>query len=76
MTNDDILNVVAEALQKEEGTVTIDDNQNTVEEWDSLGHLSIIAVVNATFGVSLDNPNFKTIRELIDSLKRLGVLDE
>jgi len=75
----DFLNAVCNALNREPGTLTLDDTPDTVEEWDSVGHLSIISTIDSALGVSPDTEelrSFTSIRELVDILKKKGALED
>lgn len=78
MTTSDFLDAVCDALRRPPGTLMLDDTPQTVEEWDSVGHLSIIATVDAELGVETDTPElqmFSSLRQLVDALKAKGVLE-
>ena len=78
MKTAEFLNVLCESLNREPGSLKLDDTTDTVEEWDSVGHLSIISAVDQ-LGVPVDNEdmqNFASIRELVDKLKQKGVLED
>tara|TARA_A100001015_G_C14912422_1_gene681007 strand:- start:444 stop:677 length:234 start_codon:yes stop_codon:yes gene_type:complete len=42
ITEERLIEIVTEALDLDEGTVTIETQAGDVAEWDSLGHLSIL----------------------------------
>jgi len=48
------LEVVEEALGMAEGSTTEESRIVDLEEWDSVGALSVIALLDEEFGVSLD----------------------
>lgn len=54
MSTKRFLEVVEEALGMSEGTTTEEDKIIDLEEWDSVGALSVIALLDEEFGVSLD----------------------
>ena len=41
-TEEEVLEIIEEALELEKGTININSNPNNVSEWDSLGHLNIL----------------------------------
>ena len=56
--------------------VTDDLTYNTIEEWDSVGHMVVVADIESTFDVMLDTDdilNMSSVREAASILKRLGV---
>lgn len=79
MTTATFLAKVSESLNVETSEVSRDTTPDTLAEWDSLGHLDILSVVDEELGVPIDDPqiqNFKSIGELIDLLTERGVLSE
>jgi acyl carrier protein len=47
-----VVEICRQAL--EDPTVTLDSTTATVRSWDSLGHMNLIAALEAAFGVELD----------------------
>jgi acyl carrier protein len=45
---------IEEALRAEPGSVAMTDDFQNLEGWDSIGALSVIAVIDEQFGVTLD----------------------
>jgi acyl carrier protein len=79
MKTRDFLNKVCASLNRAPDSLTLDDTMQTVPEWDSLGHLSIIAVMDYVLHVKTtdsDLRGFSSIRELVEALKRRNVLEE
>ncbi len=73
VSNEDVVALVAEALEcsKEE----LNENSRFREHgaWDSLAHLSTLALVDETFGVVLRGADFqeiKTVAELADYVRK------
>lgn len=54
MSTKRFLEVVEEALGMTEGKASESDRLIDLEEWDSVGALSVIALLDEEFGVSLD----------------------
>lgn len=52
--NDKLIQSFAETLQIEPARVTDDLSYNAIAEWDSVGHMALIAALEETFGVMLD----------------------
>ena len=68
----EFLDAIAGSLQRDPGSISLEDTPESVEEWDSVGHLSILATSESELGVSPDTEelmSFTSIRELIDVLK-------
>ena len=74
MELDKFLALVGETLDYE-GTIGIEDNVSAIEVWDSLGILSIVAMLDE-MGFSIDLDQFekiKTIRQFVDIV---GIVDD
>ncbi len=73
------LDALAEALSREAGSVSLDDTPDTLEEWDSMGHLTILSTIESELGIAPDTEelmNFTSIRQLVDVLKARGALED
>lgn len=78
MNTDEFLDMICKALEIEEGSITLDDDVDTIEEWDSLGHLSIIEALDS-LGIDTsqeENRNFDTIAKLVELVRKEGVLKD
>jgi acyl carrier protein len=78
MKIEEFLNVVCSALDLEPNSLSMDDSPQTVEEWDSVGHLSIIACIEEELGVAIDEvemQNFESVQQLVDRLIVRGKLE-
>lgn len=72
------LDTVGEALGLDQRSLSLDDTPETVEEWDSLGHLVIISVLESELHVDTNTEEFQvfaSIRELVETLKDKGLLE-
>ena len=79
MKTEEFLNALCDVLGREPNTLSLDDTPESVESWDSLGHLSIIGVVDEELGVSVADQemrDFKSIRELVDRLRARNALED
>ena len=78
MKEQDIYNVIAEALGLKAGSVSVDDGADTIQEWDSLGFLSILSALEHKFGSKVaaidDLAKVKSVREIVDIFKREGII--
>ena len=73
------LDLVCEALGVPANSLTLDDSPQTVPQWDSLGHLVIIATMERDLGVAPHDAslhNFTSIRQLVERLKALHALED
>lgn len=49
---------------------------NSIEQWDSVGHMTLVAGIESAFDVMLDTDdilNLSSVREAVTILRRLGV---
>lgn len=78
MKDSDVCDVVAEALGLEAGVVGINDGTNTIQEWDSLGFLSILSALENRYGSRVaaidDLASVKSVKEIIGIFKREGIV--
>ena len=77
MTTEEFLNILCDALGRSPNSLTLADTPQSVKQWDSIGHLSIISVLHETFEISGDQRDlrtFESIGELVDRLKTRGLL--
>ncbi|MBU0605760.1 MAG: acyl carrier protein [Candidatus Omnitrophica bacterium] len=78
MKENDICNVVAEALGLKPGNVSVNDGTETLREWDSLGFLSILGALENKFGAQVaaidDLASVKSVKEIIDIFKKEGII--
>lgn len=68
-----IQELIAEALDIELDEVRPDSSSETLEAWDSLGHLRVILAVEAAFLVRFptkDIPNLTSVQALVDGVAR------
>lgn len=79
MRTNEFLDAICHGLNRELGSLTLDATDETVEEWDSMGHLTIISIVESKLNVSLEAEGrqvFTSLRELADFLKAKGALED
>jgi acyl carrier protein len=75
----EFLNLVCEALGLPPRSLSLDATPQTVPQWDSIGHLSIIAIADERLGVrtnDADLHNFTSIGQLVERLKARNVLED
>lgn len=73
--NDRLRQALAEALRIPSDTINTDDSSETLEAWDSLGHLDVILAVEQEFGVHFltdEIPQMTSIGDLEAALVRKG----
>ncbi len=62
-----------DALEIESKEVEPGDNFRDYDEWDSLGQLSLIAMLDDEYGVEIESDDFKklvTVQDLINEVKK------
>lgn len=78
MNENDVCNIVAGALGRKEGSVSIDDGVDSIEEWDSLGFLSILSALEKKFGGKVADIDelaaVKSVREIVNLFKEKGII--
>lgn len=78
MTEDQFIKKCCIALEVEPGELDKESSPDNVPTWDSMGWLSLIAMIDEELGVILENRSLKTVRtlgDIIDLLKIHGVLE-
>ena len=67
-----ILNVIAKALGIDVSKISLETTSNDLEEWDSLGHLSLLMELDKAFNdVSEKAPQLasaSTVKEIVDAV--------
>lgn len=63
-----------EALEMENGrTISWNDEFRHYDEWDSLGQMSLIAMMEDHYGVTIENEDFEnlvTVQDLFEEVKK------
>lgn len=65
-----------ESFSLEAGVLTPDLSYNGVPEWDSIGHMGLIAALEDTFAVSMETDDiveFSSYAKGIEILKKYGI---
>jgi len=74
----EILEVLQNALNLNEKVLTVDSGIENVEEWDSLGHLGILAALDKFFngkvGSIKEIATAKSVREILQILKENSLM--
>lgn len=55
---DNFINLITEALEKDEGSVTKNDIFRGYPEWDSLAHLTLISLIDEEYGLIIPRDQF------------------
>jgi acyl carrier protein len=73
MKIEDFLELITETIEAEK-PVNIDDKIDEIEEWDSLGVLSLVAMLD-DMGISFDTEKFENIVTVKDFISMLDIVD-
>ena len=75
-----LLEIVAESTESELNEVNIDSSMDSLDGWDSLGHLSILSKLDSsTQGKAAEINTLadcKSVRDLVESLKSNSLFSE
>ena len=69
MNPNEMLNLIAEALEVDPGTITPETKIADVDEWNSIGWLTIMSLVDERLNVQINSKDvrgFKTAGEVVD----------
>ncbi len=58
------INLITEALERDEGTVKPEDIFRDYPEWDSLAHLTFISLIDEEYGLVIPRDEFKQMLTL------------
>lgn len=70
--NPKLAQIIAELFHLNPQKISIDDDTDTIEEWDSLGHIQLILSVEEAFKVKLSTkliPKLISIKAIQDALR-------
>jgi len=66
------IDLLKEILEIEDRDLNLSDEFRHYPEWDSLGYLELIAMMDEEFGVAIENDDFgklETLQDLINEIK-------
>ncbi|MCR9080913.1 MAG: acyl carrier protein [Cyclobacteriaceae bacterium] len=72
MKTQEILNLIEETLELETGSLSVDTLLDSIEEYDSMGKLSIIVLSDDEFGKKLSGEqlrDFKSVGDIVSFLE-------
>ena len=61
MNIQDFIEKFAEAIDIEATELTADTEFRTLEEWDSVAYISVIAMMDEEYDIQIEMPTFKTL---------------
>ncbi|MCM1082962.1 MAG: acyl carrier protein [Clostridium sp.] len=70
------INAFTEALAVDEDKITEDLKYQDIEEWDSVGHMELISVLEDTFDISLETDDIvdlNSFKKGMEILKKYGI---
>lgn len=73
MSNNELLELFAEGLEVDASSLSPETRINDVEEWNSIGWLTIMSLVDERLGVQIESKAiraFQTVQEVIDYLNQ------
>jgi acyl carrier protein len=72
------LSMLEEIIGVPPGKLRLEDGPKTIKKWDSLVHVTILASIDRTIGLELDDSmtQFQTVGELINLLKDQNALED
>ncbi|MDO4954557.1 MAG: acyl carrier protein [Akkermansia sp.] len=63
------LEQMKDILDIEDRELSLDDEFRSYDEWDSLAHLSTVAMIDDEYGVAIDSVEFRGLNTLGDIVK-------
>lgn len=63
---ENFLKLFKETLDIEDREINLSDDFRSYDEWDSIGNLSIIAMIDEEYGIVIEGPYFKNLKTLQD----------
>jgi len=66
MNATDFIEKFAEALDIEVSELSVDTEFRTLDVWDSMVYLSVIAMLDEEYGIQIENAEFKTLKTIQD----------
>ncbi len=74
ITEDEIINIVAEAIGVEKNDLNMDSSMSDFSEWDSLGHLTILSSLDEKLGDKYEESeelsSANTVREIYNAINK------
>lgn len=67
MNSNEFIEKFAEALEIEDASaLTAETEFRSLDEWDSLAYLNVIALLDEEYDIQIENAEFKTLRKISD----------
>ena len=75
-TKEKVIAIISEALEAEEGSITLNTKSSDLPEWDSLGHLLILSKISEEIGdqfnESQELASSSSVKEIFDCLNKVN----
>jgi acyl carrier protein len=72
-TSSDFIGAFADAIDRDEALIKVEDSFRDYEEWDSIALLSLVAMLDDNYSVNIPREIFEkleTIQDLIDEVNK------
>lgn len=69
-----LIDIIAEVLYIDKSTLTAESNRESIEEWDSLAHIQIVAELEDVFEIKIPFEEIMSINKISDFLKYIEVI--
>jgi len=77
MVNVQLAQVIARVLEIDHIEISLESSVDTIEKWDSVGHLEVILGIEQAFGVRFhtdDIPELTSVQKLQHALEKEGMI--
>lgn len=78
ITQSDILKTIADALDVDEGSITINSKAEEITGWDSMGHLGILVALDELFDGKISSieeiASATSVKEIVELLKQNNLI--
>lgn len=72
MEKEQFIKLFAEALEIEDASVLSTETEfRSLGEWDSLGYLNVIAMLDEEYGIQIENAEFKQLKTVGDIINHI-----
>ncbi len=72
MDVNEFINKFAEAVEIEDtSALSAETEFRTLDEWDSLAYLSVIALLDEEYDIQIENAEFKTLKTIADIINHI-----
>ena len=72
---EEVLELITQILQVEQGFITIDTKIDDVEQWDSLAHVMIIGELEDKMGIKIALDDAIDLKSVSELLEKAGIIE-